>query len=112
MSVDTRHAPDERSIDRSVIRGIMKAVGNPRLSVRLWNGDEFSVTDARPVACMEFRERRAVFDDHRRHRGAHRLDPGRSMKPWLTTVTLNAFRDRVRRRSRRPAASARQVLKC
>jgi RNA polymerase sigma-70 factor (ECF subfamily) len=35
------------------------------------------------------------------YRGAHRLDPDRSMKPWLSTVTLNAFRDRMRRRSRR-----------
>ncbi len=62
MSVETRHVLDERSFDRSVIRGIMKSVGNPRLSVRLWNGDEFRVTEARPVACMEFRSRRAMFE--------------------------------------------------
>ena len=62
MSVETRHVLDERSFDRSVIRWIMKSVGNPRISVRLWNGDEFTVTDARPVACMEFRSRRAVFE--------------------------------------------------
>jgi cyclopropane-fatty-acyl-phospholipid synthase len=62
MSVETRHVLDERSFDRSVIRGIMKSVGNPRISVRLWNGDEFRVTEARPVACMEFRSRRAMFE--------------------------------------------------
>ena len=62
MSVETRHVLDERSFDRSVIRRIMKSVGNPRISVRLWNGDEFRITDARPVACMEFRSRRAVFE--------------------------------------------------
>jgi cyclopropane-fatty-acyl-phospholipid synthase len=62
MSVETRHALDERSFDHSVIRWIMKSVGNPRVSVRLWNGDEFSVTEERPVACMEFRSRRAVFE--------------------------------------------------
>jgi cyclopropane-fatty-acyl-phospholipid synthase len=62
MSVETRHVLDERSVDRSVIRGILKYVGNPSLSVRLWNGDEFTVTEARPVACMEFRSRRAVFE--------------------------------------------------
>ena len=61
MSVDTRYSLDERSIDRGLVRWIMKSVGNPRLSVRLWNGDEFRVTEARPVACMEFRSRRAVF---------------------------------------------------
>ena len=62
MSVETRHVLGERSFDRSVIRWIMKSVGNPRISVRLWNGDEFRVTEARPVACMEFRSRRAVFE--------------------------------------------------
>ena len=62
MSVETRHIPAERSIDRSIIRGIMKAVGNPRVSVRLWNGDEFRLTEAPPVACLEFRSRRAVLE--------------------------------------------------
>ena len=62
MSVETRHIPDERSFDHSLVRWIMKSVGNPRISVRLWNGDEFWVTEARPVACMEFRSRRAVFE--------------------------------------------------
>ena len=62
MSVDTRHSLDERSFDRSLVRWIMKSVGNPRISVRLWNGDEFWVTEGRPVACMEFRSRRAVLE--------------------------------------------------
>ena len=62
MSVETRHVVDERSFDRTAIRWIMKSAGNPRISVRLWNGDEFRVTEARPVACMEFRSRRAVFE--------------------------------------------------
>ena len=62
MSVDTRRSLDELSIDRGLVRWIMKSVGNPRISVRLWNGDEFRVTEARPVACMEFRSRRAVFE--------------------------------------------------
>jgi cyclopropane-fatty-acyl-phospholipid synthase len=30
--------------------------------IRLWNGDEFPVTNERPVACMEFRQRRAVLE--------------------------------------------------
>ena len=62
MSVDTRYSLEERSFDRSLVRWIMKSVGNPRISVRLWNGDEFWVTEGRPVACMEFRSRRAVFE--------------------------------------------------
>jgi cyclopropane-fatty-acyl-phospholipid synthase len=40
----------------------MSRVGNPNISIRLWNGDEFPVTDARPVACLEFCEPRAVFE--------------------------------------------------
>jgi cyclopropane-fatty-acyl-phospholipid synthase len=40
----------------------MSRIGNPRITIRLWNGDEFPVTDGRPVACMEFRERRAIFE--------------------------------------------------
>ena len=61
MTVDTRHILAERSFDRSLVRWIMRRVGNPNISIRLWNGDEFWVTEARPVACMEFCERRAVF---------------------------------------------------
>jgi len=62
MSVDTSRSLTERDFDRSLIRWIMKLVGNPDISIRLWNGDEFRVTEARPVACMEFRSRRAVFE--------------------------------------------------
>lgn len=61
MSVEIRPGFDALSFDRSVIRWIMKSVGNPRISVRLWNGDEFRVTESSPVACMEFRDRSAVF---------------------------------------------------
>ena len=62
MSVETRHILAEHAFDRSLVRWIMKRVGDPSISIRLWNGDEFWVTEARPVACMEFCERRAVFE--------------------------------------------------
>ncbi len=62
MSIDTSQSLVERDLDRSVILWIMNYVGNPRISIRLWNGDEFPVTDERSVACMEFRKRRAVFE--------------------------------------------------
>jgi len=62
MSIDTSQSLVQRDFDHSVIRWIMKGVGNPRIMIRLWNGDEFPVTDERPVACMEFRQRRAVFE--------------------------------------------------
>jgi len=62
MGIETSHSLAERDFDRNLIRWIMKYAGNPRISVRLWNGDEFAVTDAQPVACMEIRKRRAAFE--------------------------------------------------
>lgn len=62
MTTDTRQDLAERDFDRAVIRWIMRHVGNPRISIRLWNGDEFPVTDSRPIACLEFCSRRAVFE--------------------------------------------------
>jgi len=62
MGIDTSQRRAEPVFDRRLIRWIMNRVGNPRISVRLWNGDEFPITDERPVACMEFRGRRAVLE--------------------------------------------------
>ena len=62
MRIETSQRLDERSFDRSLVLWLMRLVGNPRISVRLWNGDEFAVTDAQPVACMEIRQRRAVLE--------------------------------------------------
>jgi len=62
MGIETSQSLTERDFDRGLIRWIMKRLGNPRISIRLWNGDEFPVTEARPVACMEFRQRRAVLE--------------------------------------------------
>jgi cyclopropane-fatty-acyl-phospholipid synthase len=61
MSIDTSQSIAERSFERALIGRIMKHIGNPRISVRLWNGDEFQVTEERPVACMEIRQRRALL---------------------------------------------------
>ncbi len=62
MSVETRPRISERNFGRSLVLWIMKQVGYPRISVRLWNGDEFPVTEERPIACMEIRDKRAVFE--------------------------------------------------
>ena len=62
MRTDIGHRLADRTFDRSVIRWFMKQVGNPRISVRLWNGDEFNITEERPVGCMEIRDRRVVFE--------------------------------------------------
>ena len=62
VDVESRQHVGAETVERRVVRWIMSQAGNPRLSVRLWNGDEFPVTDERPVACMEFRKRRAVYE--------------------------------------------------
>ena len=62
MAIESSRTVSESSFDRSLVLWIMNRIGNPDISIRLWNGDEFPVTDARSVACMEFRERRAVFE--------------------------------------------------
>jgi len=61
MQIETSRGLSERRLDQYVVRWIMSQVGNPNISIRLWNGDEFPVTEARPVACMELRKRRAMF---------------------------------------------------
>jgi len=47
--------------DQALVSWILKAAGNPAISVRLWNGAEFRICDGTPVACMEIRDRRALL---------------------------------------------------
>ncbi|MDH4124918.1 MAG: cyclopropane-fatty-acyl-phospholipid synthase family protein [Gammaproteobacteria bacterium] len=62
MGVDTRGTFRELSFNHRFVQWILWRAGNPRIAVRLWNGDEFRLTDSRPVACMELRERRAALE--------------------------------------------------
>jgi cyclopropane-fatty-acyl-phospholipid synthase len=39
----------------------MRAVGDPDISIRLWDGSEFPVTSRPPVATLEFRDRKALY---------------------------------------------------
>lgn len=61
MSIDTRQTLAESSFNRAVMRRVLQSVGDPRISVQLWDGDEFQFSDGRPVACMEVRSRRAAL---------------------------------------------------
>jgi cyclopropane-fatty-acyl-phospholipid synthase len=62
MRADTSHKIEARSADQALVRWILKLAGEPNISVRLWNGDEFLITDENPVACMEIRDRAAIFE--------------------------------------------------
>ena len=62
MEIETRSQLPDTGLDRRLLRMIMHHVGNPRATLRLWNGEEFSVSDGKPVACIEFRKRRVLFE--------------------------------------------------
>lgn len=61
MDVEQVHGLISGNVDQAVVQVIMKNAGSPRISVRLWDGNEFPVTRERPVACLEFLSRRAVL---------------------------------------------------
>ena len=48
--------------DRRLLRVILANVGNPRFTLRLWDGKDFTVSDGEPVACIEFRNRRVLYE--------------------------------------------------
>ena len=62
METGTISQSPDSGLDRRLLRRIMLHVGNPRVSLRLWDGREFSFADGEPVACIGFRKRRAIFE--------------------------------------------------
>ena len=62
MEIESSSQLSHHGFDRRLLSKIMLHVGNPRVSLRLWNGEEFSVADGKPVACIEFRKRRVLFE--------------------------------------------------
>ncbi len=62
MDVETGQNITERDLDRILLRGILTYVGNPRISIQLWNGNELTPPDAPPVARVKICARRAVFE--------------------------------------------------
>ena len=54
--------PPVTEFDRRLLRLILANVGDPRFTLRLWDGKDFTVSDGEPVACIEFRNRRALYD--------------------------------------------------
>ncbi|MGH8224006.1 MAG: SAM-dependent methyltransferase, partial [Woeseiaceae bacterium] len=61
MSIDAREELASRSPEGRLVRWFMRRAGNPRVAVRLWNGEEFYLADGRPVGLLEFRDRRAAL---------------------------------------------------
>ena len=57
MHIDAKIAVAERNFERRIVAWFMRRAGNPRVSVRLWNGEEYYFADGAPVASVEFCDR-------------------------------------------------------
>ena len=62
MRAGTSQFVEARGFDQTLLRWILRSAGNPDVSVRLWSGDELQFSGGDPVACMEIRDRRALFE--------------------------------------------------
>jgi cyclopropane-fatty-acyl-phospholipid synthase len=62
MDIDTRQSESTGGLEGRIVRWFMLRAGNPCVSVRMWNGDEFCLAEGRPVACLEFRDRRTIYE--------------------------------------------------
>lgn len=62
MSVETHYGVGERIFRRHLVRWILNRAGNPRISIRLWDGDEYQLTTESLVACMELLTPRAALE--------------------------------------------------
>ena len=62
MSVETRPEVREASLERNLLLWLLKRIGTPLVSVRLWNGEEIQACEETPVACIEIRDRKVLAD--------------------------------------------------
>ncbi len=62
LEVDAKQPVSVNEFDRQTAHRMMTSVGNPRIAVRLWNGNEFYFADGTPVGVMEFRDRSALIN--------------------------------------------------
>lgn len=61
LKIDAEQEILDSEIDSKAARWCMALVGNPRISLKLWNGDEYNFSGAAPVAQMEVRDRATVL---------------------------------------------------
>ncbi len=62
MEVDVKQPVSVNEFDRIAAYWVMTFVGNPRITVRLWDGNEFYFADGTPVGVMEFHDRKALLN--------------------------------------------------
>ncbi|HET6631022.1 MAG TPA: cyclopropane-fatty-acyl-phospholipid synthase family protein [Woeseiaceae bacterium] len=61
MKADAKQQVLDSGFEGTVARRCLELVGNPRISVKLWNGNEYCFCDGTPVARMEIRDRSALL---------------------------------------------------
>jgi cyclopropane-fatty-acyl-phospholipid synthase len=61
LKVDAKQQVSVNEFDRLTAQAIMSFVGNPRIAVRLWDGNEFYFADGTPVGILEFRDRNSLL---------------------------------------------------
>jgi cyclopropane-fatty-acyl-phospholipid synthase len=61
LEVDAKQPVSVNEFDRLAAQWVMAFVGNPRIAMRLWDGNEFYFADGSPVGVMEFRDRSALL---------------------------------------------------
>ena len=61
MKADAKQQVVESGFEATIARRCLELIGNPRISVKLWNGNEYCFCDGAPVARMEIRERSAFL---------------------------------------------------
>jgi len=62
LEVDVKQPVSANEFDRMAAYWVMAFAGNPRIAVRLWDGNEFYFADGTPVGVMEFRDRSALLN--------------------------------------------------
>ena len=61
MKVDAKQQFSENDLDRFIAGRCMSFVGNPRISLKLWNGNEYSFADRSPVGRLVIHDRKALL---------------------------------------------------
>lgn len=61
MKADAEQQIVDSGLDRTLARWCLELAGNPRISLKLWNGSEYYFAEGTPVAQLEIRDRSVLL---------------------------------------------------
>lgn len=61
MKADAEQQTYEAGFDRTLARWCLALAGNPRISLKLWNGNEYCFAERGPIAQLEIRDRSVLL---------------------------------------------------